>query len=88
MAAQHEAWSFYFFLFYGLSLLLAAVYAVLWQIVLQRMPLSAAFANKGIVVAWGLLWGFLIFGEQLTPGKLLAATLIVTGIIILGKAHE
>jgi drug/metabolite transporter (DMT)-like permease len=86
-ASAYEPLTFSFLTFWGLALLVLFVYAALWQIILQKFPLSTAFANRGVVVVWGILWGMIIFGEQITLGKTIAAILIVTGIVILGKAN-
>ena len=85
LASEHETFSFYFLLFWGLALFILFLYAILWQIILQKLSLSTAFANRGIVVVWGIIWGVTIFREQITLGKVLATVLIVTGIVILGK---
>lgn len=65
---------------YGGALALLAVYALLWQQVLKRMPLSVAFANKGVVLAWGMLLGNLFWGESITLPKLGALALVFAGI--------
>ena len=87
VASGYESFSIPFLAFWGLALFILFLYAILWQIILQKFPLSTAFANRGIVVVWGILWGMIIFREQITFGKVLAAALIVTGIVILGKAN-
>ena len=86
-ASGYESFSIPFLFFWGLALFILFAYAILWQIILQKFPLSTAFANRGIVVVWGIIWGMIIFGEQINFGKVFAAILIVTGIVILGKAN-
>ncbi|MDR0433486.1 MAG: transporter [Gracilibacteraceae bacterium] len=73
---------------YGLSLLILLVCALLWQIILRGYPLTAAFAHKGTTVVWGMLWGWLIFGENLNAAKLVAALLVIAGVACLGQSHE
>ena len=50
-----------FVVLYGAVLFCLMLYAVLWQGVLKKFPLTTAFANKAIVVVWGILWGWLFF---------------------------
>ena len=50
---------------YGMVLALMAAYAVLWQQVLRRMPLTVAYANKPV----GLVW----FAWALTDGAVATA---------------
>jgi multidrug transporter EmrE-like cation transporter len=75
-----------FLSFYAASLAMLVIYASLWQSVLKKFSLTIAFSNKGVVVLWGMLWGALVFGEKISLGKIIAAMLIITGIIILGRA--
>ena len=58
------------------------VYAVGWQQVLKRMPLSTAFANKAVTLAWSLVLGVLIFNEQLKLSQIAGCLLAVLGVII------
>ena len=71
-----------FCLFYGATLALLAVYALGWQQVIRRLPLTTAFAHKAITVVWGILWGLVIFGESWSIGKGLGALLIMAGIVL------
>lgn len=86
-ASNYDFLSIPFIFFWGVAVSILFVYAIFWQLILRIFPLSTAFANRGVVVAWGIIWGYLIFGEQITIGKIMAALLIFAGIIILGKAN-
>lgn len=69
--------------FYGLSLLMLGIYAVIWQQVLKRMELSIAFANKGITVIWGIIWGVFVFKEKITIGMIVGVIIVIMGIIVM-----
>ena len=73
---------------YGLLLVIMAVYAVLWQQILKKLPLNVAYANKAVTVIWGLIWGMIIFKEQITLNNILGAALIILGIYVVVKADE
>ena len=75
-----------FCLYYGTVILLLGVYAIGWQQVIKRIPLTTAFANKAVTVVWGLVWGALFFREAVTPGKLLGAALVIVGVILFEQA--
>lgn len=81
-ASGFEPLSLEFCLCYLAVLFLLGLYAIGWQQVLKRLPLTTAFANKAITVIWGFVWGVLAFGESLTMGKVVAALLIVVGIVL------
>ena len=82
MASGEPFLSFKFCLFYGILLFLLALYAVGWQQMIKRMPLTTAYANKAVTVVWGLVWGLVFFDETLTPGKMLGALMVVGGIVL------
>lgn len=71
-----------FSLYYLLLLLSLVIYALGWQQIIKVLPLSTAFANKAITVVWGLVWGKLIFDENITVGKLIGIGFIVAGIVL------
>ncbi|AWW27110.1 transporter [Acetobacterium carbinolicum] len=82
LASQEDFLSLGFIFFYGLFLMVLFVYALLWQQILKRFPLTVAFANKAITILWGIVWGYLIFGEPLRLGMLLGSIIIVSGIYL------
>ena len=88
LASKQLQWSMEFLLFYGLSLFILVVYALLWQIALQKIKLSTAFAHKGVTVAWGMMWGYLLFNESITIAKIVSVSLILVGIALMGKVNE
>ena len=55
---------------------------MIWQQVLKRLDLSVAFANKGITIIWGILWGILLFGEKITFGMVIGAIIVIAGIVV------
>ena len=71
-----------FFLFYGLNLLLLGVYAVGWQQVLKRIPLTSAYAHKSITVIWGVVFGVLLFHETLNFRQIAGVLLVICGIVL------
>ena len=77
-----------FLIGFGLILLCLGIYALGWQKVLKVMPLSKAFAHKAIVVVWGLFWGWALFGEALTPAKLIGAAIIIFGVLLFASEEK
>jgi len=81
--ASKEAFlSIKFCLCYGAVLFLLAIYAVVWQQIIKRIPLTLAYANKAVTVIWGTIWGILFFKESITVTKLLGAVIVVTGVVL------
>lgn len=82
LAAQESFLSYRFCLFYGAIILLLGLYAIGWQQIIKRLPLTTAFANKAVSVVWGIIWGCLIFKEVITMGKIIGAILVVSGVVL------
>ncbi len=87
-AANSEFLSFRFFFFYGLVLAGLAVYALVWQQMLKRLPLVTAYANKAVTVAWGIVWGYVFFGEAVTVKKIIGAIIVIVGVCIVVIADK
>ena len=69
-------------LFYGAVILILGLYAVFWQQIIKRLPLSTAYMNKAATVVWGLVFGSVFFGERVSVPKLFGAALIIAGIVL------
>ena len=82
LAAQETLLSLRFCLYYGGIILLLGLYAIGWQQIIKRLPLTTAFANKAVSVVWGIIWGCLIFKESITIGKVIGAILVVYGVVL------
>lgn len=87
LASAYSAFSKMFILFYILSVAVMGIYALLWQQILKGMPLTIAYSNKSITVFWGMLIGLLVFNEVITLKKIMAAALIVVGIILIAREN-
>ena len=88
LASGQQFLSFKFCLYYGLIIVLLGVYAIGWQQIIKRMPLTAAFANKAVTVVWGIIWGFIFFHEPITAGKVTGAVLVIVGIVMYSMADK
>jgi drug/metabolite transporter (DMT)-like permease len=88
MASGYDFLSLGFVGWYGAALCLLGVYALVWQRVLKFLPLTTAFANKGVTIVWGILWGALLFGESFGLSLLIGAALVFTGILLVVTGDE
>jgi len=87
-AATAPFLSLKFCLCYGAIIGLLGIYAIGWQQIIKRMPLTTAFANKAVTVVWGIVWGVLFFKEQITIGKVIGAALVILGVVLFAGADE
>jgi drug/metabolite transporter (DMT)-like permease len=82
LAAGYGFMSLGFILCYGAMIACMGLYALGWQQVIKRMPLTVAYANKAVTLIWGLIWGLLLFHEQITSGKLIGAAIVLAGVVL------
>ena len=87
MAAHQDSFTGFIF-WYGGVLVIMGVYAVVWQQILKKMPLTVAYANKPVSLIWGMIWGSLIFHEKITWNMVLGAAVIFAGIWMVVTADE
>ena len=88
MAAGEQFASLPFFAWYAGVLATLFLYAIVWQQILKLHPLTTAFANKGVTVIWGMLWGALLFSEYISIGMIIGAAIVLLGIILVVTSDE
>lgn len=82
-ASMYEFLSFRYVLYFGVTVLVMGIYAVLWQEVLKLIPLNKAYLYKSSGIGISLTYAYIIFGESITVYNILGCAMIITGIIIL-----
>ena len=87
-AASEPVLSFKFVVLYGGMLFILFAYAIGWQQIIKRIPLTLAFANKAITVVWGMVWGVIFFGESISVLSVIGAVFVVAGVILFALADE
>lgn len=80
--------SWQFFLLYAGVIVILGLYAIGWQQILARLPLTTAYSNRAVVVVWGIIWGVLFFGEAITWQKIVGAALIIAGVVLFSRADS
>ena len=86
IASRQEMLSWPYLWWIAGALGVMGVYAVLWQQVIKRMPLSTAYMFKGTSLIFVLLISALLFGETITINNLIGSAIIVLGIVLYAKA--
>ena len=88
LAAGNEFLSVKFCVFYGISIIILGIYAILWQQILKKFTLTTAFFNRAIMIVWGMLWGVLFFQEVITPQMIIGAIVVLIGVGLVVKDYE
>lgn len=77
-----------FYLCYCGIIALLGVYAIGWQQIIKRLPLTTAYANKAVTVVWGIIWGILLFSEEINLFKALGAVVVLAGVVLYAVADN
>lgn len=85
LAAGQVFLSLPFILCYGGMIFILMVYAIGWQQILKRLPLTVAFANKAVTLVWTMVFGVLFFKESISLKQILGCALAVAGVILFVK---
>ena len=74
----------------ALMFCLLAVYAWLWQIIIAKMPISVAYANKSAYLVWTQLGAVFLFGETVSPGNWVGLAIVLAGVLLVngGGRHD
>ena len=86
MASRQELMSWPYLLWIVGAIVVMGVYALLWQQVIKRMPLSTAYMFKGTSLVFVLLISALLFGEAITLNNLIGSAIIIVGIVLFAKS--
>ena len=81
-ASKETFFNLKFCLCYGVIILLLGTYAIVWQQIIKRVPLTLAYANKAVTVIWGMIWGVLFFHEIITVTKVIGAVIVIAGVVL------
>ena len=83
-AGKYETLSREFLFFYILAVGCLGVFAIMWQFLLELIPLTTAYLRKGILYILILIWSVLLFKEQVTVFNIIGSIIIIAGISIHG----
>ncbi len=86
LAAGEEFLSLRFCLFFGGEFVLLGIYALGWQQILKRLPLTVAYTNKAVTLVWSMVFGALLFHEQILVKQIVGCALAVTGVLLFVRA--
>jgi len=83
-AGTFETMSREFIFYYILAVGCLGVFAIMWQFLLELIPLTTAYLRKGILYILILIWSVILFKEQVTINNIIGSIIIIAGICIHG----
>lgn len=83
-AGQYEMLSPEFIFYYIVAVGCLGLFAIMWQFLLELIPLTTAYLRKGILYILILIWSVILFGEQVTVNNIIGSIIIIAGISLHG----
>ena len=87
-ASFEEPFSLSFLLFYIIVIAIMAIYAIGWQQIIKKLPLTTAYANKAVCTIWGMIFGFYFFDESISLKMIIGAAFVIIGIVVVVQSDE
>ena len=81
-AASQEFMSIGFIALYTGVIVALGIYALLWQQILKKIPLTNAFVNKSATLIWSLIWGISFFNETISASMIVGIFIVFIGVIL------
>lgn len=88
MASIYASLSLGYFLLLSISVIVLAIYAISWQQIIKRMPISDAYMFKGTSIVFVLLLSAWLFEEAITWQNVIGSIIIILGIALYAKADK
>ena len=79
---RYETFSPGYFFWFGLAVVILGIYAICWQLILEKIPLTTAYLRRGFSYILLFIWSTLIFHETITIRQIIGIAVISLGMII------
>lgn len=83
LASRYDFMSILYMTYFAGVVAVLGIYAILWQKILERMPLNKAFSCKSMTIVFALVIAHFMFGEQITMNNVIGTVLIMSGLVVL-----
>lgn len=88
MASIYAPLSLGYVLLLSISVIVLTIYALSWQQIIKRMPISDAYMFKGTSIVFVLLLSACFFEEIITWQNVVGSITIILGIALFAKADK
>ena len=81
---------FYKLVFFGLSILTLGIFSIAWQRLLNKFDLSKVYFFKATTIIWGMIFGILLFNEEVTINMIIGVVETTLGVatILTGEKND
>ena len=82
LGGQYPFLSAGYLFFFCLAVGIMALYAVAWQLLLERLPLTTAYLRKGLTYVLIFVWAAVFFHEQIQLKQIIGMAVIIVGMVV------
>ena len=82
LGGKHPFLSTGYIAWFCLAVMILGFYAVCWQLILEKLPLTTAYLRRGFSYILIFVWATLIFHETITWKQILGIIVISIGMVI------
>ncbi len=82
LGGKYPFLSFGYIAWFCIAVLILGFYAVCWQLILEKIPLTTAYLRRGASYVLIFVWATVIFHEQITKMQLLGIVVIIIGMVV------
>ncbi|MCC8073654.1 MAG: EamA family transporter [Clostridiales bacterium] len=82
LAGMQDGFNLKYLFYFGCAVAVMAIYAVIWQLILEYMPLTTAYMRKGVSYIMVFVWAVVIFKETLTVFNIIGMIIIFIGMAV------
>ena len=84
-ASESDFLSVKYILLLSGAVVVLGIYALLWQQVIKRIPISDAYMFRGTAIIFTMLIAGLLFGETISITNIIGSFIIISGIALFAK---
>lgn len=88
IASGYDFLSAGFCVCYAGIIVLLGIYAICWQQIIKRLPLTTAYANRAVTVVWGMVWGVVVFKEHLGSLQVFGGIVVLIGVALFASSDS
>jgi len=82
LASMQDFLSMNYCFLFAIVILMLAIYAVLWQMILKSISLTQAYLFKSSAIVFALLYAHYLFNEHISLQNIVGASIIFVGVSI------
>lgn len=82
LGGRHPFFSPMYLFWFCAAVAILGGYAIAWQLILERMPLTTAYLRKGVSYMLIFIWATLIFHETITLQQVIGIIVIIIGMVV------